>query len=399
MNGPLTGIKVLDLTTVFMGPHCTQILAEYGADVIKLEAPEGDIVRRIPPSRHEGMGALFLLANRGKRSIVLDVKTPKGNEAALKLAAQCDVLIYSLRPQAMARMGLSYAQVAAVNPNIIYVGAFGYGQDGPYAAHPAYDDLIQAAAGLASLPNRVTGAEPRYVPCAIVDRTVALAAVNAVTTALFHRERTGQGQAVEVPMFETMAQIVLGEHLYGHAFAPPLAGLGYPRSLAPDRRPYQTKDGYIAALIYTDRHWRVFLEFIGRPELVDDDRFKNMNGRTKNITAIYALVVEVLRTRTTSEWLKAFHGADIPAMPMQTVEELLDDPHLDTVKFFETTQHPTEGSIRHMRNPTSWSTLAIGTTRHAPRLGEHSREVLRDIGYIESEIESMLNAGVTTEPQ
>ncbi len=399
MNGPLNGIKVLDLTTVFMGPHCTQILAEYGADVIKLEAPEGDIMRRIPPARHENMGVLFMLANRGKRSIVLDIKTAAGREATLKLAAQCDVLVYNLRPQAMARLGLSYADVIAINPNIIYVGAFGYGQDGPYAAHPAYDDLIQAAAGLASLPNRVTGAEPRYVPCAIVDRAVGLAAVNAVTTALFHRERTGQGQAIEVPMFETMAQLVLGEHLYGHGFEPPLAGLGYPRSLAPDRRPYQTKDSYIAALIYTDRHWQAFLKFIGQPDLIRDERFESMSSRTKNITAIYAFVAETLRTRTTSEWLEAFHSADIPAMPMQTLEELIRDPHLNAVNLFETTQHPSEGEVRHMRNPTRWSTLPIGTTRHAPQLGEHSCEVLRDVGYGEREIEQMLVEGVTAEPK
>jgi crotonobetainyl-CoA:carnitine CoA-transferase CaiB-like acyl-CoA transferase len=398
LNGPLNGIKVLDLTTVFMGPHCTQILAEYGADVIKLEAPEGDIMRHIPPARHENMGPLFMLANRGKRSIVLDIKTAAGRAATLKLAAQCDVLVYNLRPQAMARLGLSYTDLTAINPNIIYVGAFGYGQDGPYAAHPAYDDLIQAAAGLAALPNRVTGAEPRYVPCAIVDRTVGLAAVNAVTTALFHRERTGQGQAIEVPMFETMAQLVLGEHLYGHAFEPPLAGLGYPRSLAPDRRPYKTKDGYIAALIYTDRHWQAFLEFIGQPDLISDERFKSMSSRTKNITAIYAFVAEILQTRTTSEWLKSFHSADIPAMPMQTLEELINDPHLNAVNLFETTQHPTEGAVRHMRNPTRWSTLPIGATRHAPQLGEHSREVLREVGYAAHEIDQMLASGVTAQP-
>lgn len=398
MNSPLNGIKVLDLTTVLMGPHCTQILAEYGADVIKLESPEGDIMRRIPPARHENMGPLFMLANRGKRSVVLDIKTAAGREATLKLAAQCDVLVYNLRPQAMARLGLSYNDLTAINPKIIYVGAFGYGQDGPYAAHPAYDDLIQAASGLASLPNRVTGAEPRYVPCAIVDRAVGLAAVNAVTTALFHRERTGQGQAIEVPMFETMAQLVLGEHLYGHAFEPPLAGLGYPRSLAPDRRPYKTRDGYIAALIYTDRHWQAFLEFIGQPDLISDERFKNMSSRTKNIAAIYAFVAEILQTRTTSEWLESFQSADIPAMPMQTLEELINDPHLNAVKLFETTQHPTEGAVRHMRNPTRWSNLSIGATRHAPQLGEHSREVLRDIGYAAHEIDQMLASGVTAEP-
>lgn len=386
------------MTTVFMGPHCTQILAEYGADVIKLEAPEGDIVRKITPARNDGMGALFLLANRGKRSIALDLKNPAGLSAALKLAAKSDVLIYNIRPQAMARLGLSYADVAAVNPQIIYVGAFGYGQDGPYGAKPAYDDMIQAAAGLASLPNRVNGAEPRYVPCAIVDRTVALAAVNAVTTALFHRERTGQGQAVDVPMFETMAQLLLGEHLYGHVFEPPLAGLGYPRSLAADRRPYVTKDGYIATLIYTDRHWLAFFEIIGRSDLVNDHRFKDMAGRTKNVTEIYKFVVDTLKSRTTSEWLDVFGRADIPAMPMQTLESLVEDAHLKAVKLFELAEHPTEGTLRQMRNPTRWSATPLGAIRHAPRLGEHSREVLLELGYGESQIEQLLKSGVAVEP-
>ena len=398
MSGPLSGIKVLDMTTVFMGPHCTQILAEHGADVIKLEAPEGDIVRKIIPARHDGMGGLFLLANRGKRSIVLDAKQPAGREAILKLAAASDVFVYNLRPQAMARLGLSYADVAAVNPSIIYVGAFGYGQDGPYAARPAYDDLIQAAAGLASLPTRVNGAEPRYVPCAIVDRTVALAAVNAVTIALFHRQRSGQGQAVDVPMFETMAQLLLGEHLYGHAFEPPLAGLGYPRSLAPDRRPYETQDGYIAALVYTDRQWLIFLNIVGRSELLQDHRFIDMGSRTTHVKEVYAFIAEVLKTRTTADWLEAFNRADIPAMPMQTLESLIDDAHLQAVKLFELAEHPSEGKIRQMRNPTRWSATPLGAIRHAPRLGEHSREVLREIGYGEAQIEQLFKSGITVEP-
>ena len=398
MSGPLSGIKVLDMTTVFMGPHCTQILAEHGADVIKLEAPEGDIVRKIIPARHDGMGGLFLLANRGKRSIVLDAKHPLGREAVLKLAAASDVFVYNLRPQAMARLGLSYADVAAVNPSIIYVGAFGYGQDGPYAARPAYDDLIQAAAGLASLPTRVNGAEPRYVPCAIVDRTVALAAVNAVTIALFHRQRSGQGQAVDVPMFETMAQLLLGEHLYGHAFEPPLAGLGYPRSLAPDRRPYETQDGYIAALVYTDRQWLIFLNIVGRSELLHDYRFIDMGSRTKYVKEVYAFIAEILKTRTTADWLEAFNRADIPAMPMQTLESLIDDAHLQAVKLFELAEHPSEGKIRQMRNPTRWSATPLGAIRHAPRLGEHSREVLREIGYGEAQIEQLFKSGITVEP-
>ena len=398
MSGPLSGIKVLDMTTVFMGPHCTQILAEHGADVIKLEAPEGDIVRKIIPARHDGMGGLFLLANRGKRSIVLDAKQPAGREAILKLAAASDVFVYNLRPQAMARLGLSYADVAAVNPSIIYVGAFGYGQDGPYAARPAYDDLIQAAAGLASLPTRVNGAEPRYVPCAIVDRTVALAAVNAVTIALFHRQRSGQGQAVDVPMFETMAQLLLGEHLYGHAFEPPLAGLGYPRSLAPDRRPYETQDGYIAALVYTDRQWLIFLNIVGRGELLQDYRFIGMSNRTTHVKEVYAFIAEILKTRTTADWLEAFNRADIPAMPMQTLESLIDDAHLQAVKLFELAEHPSEGKIRQMRNPTRWSATPLGAIRHAPRLGEHSREVLREIGYGEAQIEQLFKSGITVEP-
>ena len=398
MSGPLSGIKVLDMTTVFMGPHCTQILAEHGADVIKLEAPEGDIVRKIIPARHDGMGGLFLLANRGKRSIVLDAKQPAGREAILKLAAASDVFIYNLRPQAMARLGLSYADVAVVNPSIIYVGAFGYGQDGPYAARPAYDDLIQAAAGLASLPTRVNGAEPRYVPCAIVDRTVALAAVNAVTIALFHRQRSGQGQAVDVPMFETMAQLLLGEHLYGHAFEPPLAGLGYPRSLAPDRRPYETQDGYIAALVYTDRQWLIFLNIVGRSELLQDHRFIDMGSRTTHVKEVYAFIAEILKTRTTADWLDAFNRADIPAMPMQTLESLIDDAHLQAVKLFELAEHPSEGKIRQMRNPTRWSATPLGAIRHAPRLGEHSREVLREIGYGEAQIEQLFKSGITVEP-
>jgi crotonobetainyl-CoA:carnitine CoA-transferase CaiB-like acyl-CoA transferase len=390
MTGPLSGIKVLDMTTVFMGPHCTQILAEHGADVIKLEAPEGDVVRQIPPARHAGMSAIFLLANRGKRSIVLDLKKPAGREAALKIAAHCDVLIYNVRPAAMQRLGLAYADVKAVNARIIYVGAYGYGQAGPYAARPAYDDLIQAACGLASLPQRVNGGEPRYVPAAIVDRSVALAAVNAVTTALFHRERSGQGQAVEVPMLETMVHQLFGEHLCGHAFEPPLGPLGYARVLAPDRRPYKTKDGYIGALVYTNKQWSAFLAKIERRDLLTDDRFKDMQSRAKNIGAVYGFLAEVLVTRSTAEWLAFFESVDTPAMELRSLEGVLDDPHLNAVNFFRLAQHPSEGTIRHMRNPTTWSATPLGEIRPAPRLGEHSREVLHEVGYDAAAIAALI---------
>ena len=398
MTGPLAGIKVLDMTTVFMGPYATQILADYGADVIKLEPPEGDIVRKIVPARNPGMGGLFLLANRGKRSVVLDVKQPQGREAALRLAAQADVMIHNLRPHAMTRLGLSYLDVRAVNARIVYVGVFGFGQDGPYAGRPAYDDLIQGAVGLASLPSRVNGAEPRYVPCALVDRTVALAAVNAVTTALFNRERTGRGQAVDVPMFETMVHLILGDHLYGNAFEPPLGPPGYVRLLAEDRRPYPTKDGYLCAIVYTDRQWFAFFDLIGRPELKHDDRFKDMSNRTKRVADVYGFLAEIIATRTTAEWLDAFQQADIPAMQMHTLESVLNDRHLQAIEFFELSEHPTEGKIRQMRNPTTWSATPLVSTRPAPRLGEHSREVLREAGYTDSQIAQLLEAGVSSEP-
>jgi crotonobetainyl-CoA:carnitine CoA-transferase CaiB-like acyl-CoA transferase len=401
MTGPLSGVKVLDMTTVFMGPHCTQILAEHGAEVIKLEAPEGDIIRHIPPMRNAGMGALFLLANRGKRGIVLDLKKPAGREAALKIAARCDVLVYNVRPAAMQRLSLSYADVKAVNARIIYAGAFGYGQDGPYAGKPAYDDLIQAASGLASLPQRVNGGEPRYVPSAIVDRTVALAAVNAVTTALFHRERTGQGQAIDVPMFETMAHLLLGDHLYGKTFDPPrsdISSMGYPRLLAADRRPYKTKDGYIGALVYTDKHWTAFLDAINRGDLRNDARFESMASRTAHIAVVYAFLAETLATRTNAEWLALFDRVDIPAMPMHRLEDLLEDPHLRAVNFFQHEEHPSEGGMRTMRNPATWSATPLGAIRPAPRLGEHSREVLREVGYADVSIDLLMKNGASSEP-
>ena len=398
MSGPMAGIKVLDMTSVFMGPYATQILAEYGADVIKIESPSGDIVRQIGPARHAGMGALFLQVNRGKRSIVLDVKLSEGREALLALAKQSDVLIFNLRPAAMARLGLSYDTVKAVNPRIVYVGAFGFGQDGPYADRPAYDDLIQGAVGLASLPNRVNGAAPRYVPSAIVDRVVALAAVNAVAMALLHRERSNEGQSVEVPMFETMAHLLLGDHLYGHTFEPPIGGIGYPRLLAEDRRPYATRDGYISALVYTDRHWAAFFDIIARPELKQDARFRDMGCRTKHIKDVYGFLAETLLTRDTAEWLRAFEAADIPALPMHTLESLLEDRHLQAIEFFKVVNHPTEGKIRQMRSPSTWSATPASEIRPAARLGEHSRDILREVGYADAQIDAMISSGVTLTP-
>lgn len=374
--GPLDGVRILDLTAVLMGPYASQLLAEMGADVIKVESPDGDIVRQIGKARNPGMSGLFLTANRGKRSIVLDLKVDADKRELLDIARTCDILLYNVRPQAMVRLGLSYEQVAAINPAIIYAGVFGYGEDGPYAGKPAYDDLIQGASGAASL-FALTGGdeEPRYVPLAIADRIVGIHAVNCVLAALRHRDRTGQGQRIDVPMFETMVSMVLGDHLAGLAFDPPLDEGGYARLLAQDRRPQRTADGYICALIYNDKHWRKFFEILGRDDAVTDPRYKDHGARTIHIRDIYRELAVIFLTKSTAEWMKLLEDADIPVMPLHDLHSILDDPHLNACGFFETVEHPSEGCIRGMRIPSRWSATQPLPPRPAPRLGEHTEEI------------------------
>jgi len=397
MSGPLEGVRILDVTTVLMGPYATQILGDLGADVIKVEPPAGDNVRGIGPARHPGMGGIFLHANRSKRSVVLDLKQPAGREALLKLAATCDVLIYNVRPQAMARLGLSYQELAQVNPAILYVGVYGYDQRGPYAARAAYDDLIQGAVGIPALSVQAGGETPRYAPSAIADRIVGISAANAVSAGLYHRARTGQGQAIDVPMFETMAQLILGDHMAGQSFEPPLGPAGYPRILNADRRPYATLNGHICVLIYADKQWAAFFELIGQPGRESaDPRFRDIGTRTQHIHAIYRLVSDEIAKRSTEEWLEAFEAADIPAMPMHTVESLLRDPQLEAVGFFSTVEHPSEGKLRTMAVPSRWSGTPPAPSRPAPRLGEHSVEVLKEAGYPDAAIAALLRDGVTS---
>ncbi|KAF1065825.1 CoA transferase [Variovorax sp.] len=399
MSGPLEGVRIVDMTSVLMGPYATQILGDLGADVIKIEPPGGDTVRGIGPARHAGMGGIFLHANRSKRSVVLDLKQPAGREALLRLAAEADVLIYNVRPQAMARLGLGHAEVAAVNPRILYVGVYGYGQDGPYAAKPAYDDLIQGAVAIPTLGVRAGAPVPRYVPSAMVDRIVGMSAANAVSAGLFHRERTGRGQAIDVPMFETMAQFVLGDHMGGQTFEPPLGPAGYARLLNEQRRPYATRDGHLCVLIYNDKQWKTFFGLIGRAQAMEDDpRFSSIGARTEHIGELYQLVGEAMRTRTSAEWTALLEAADIPVMPMHTLESLMDDPHLAAVGFFETVEHPSEGRVRSMAIPTRWSGSPPSVSRHAPRLGEHSAEVLAEAGYSAAQIAAMAAQGATLLP-
>jgi crotonobetainyl-CoA:carnitine CoA-transferase CaiB-like acyl-CoA transferase len=389
-------VRVLDLTSVVMGPFATQILADLGADVVKVEPPEGDVLRHIAPMRHPGMGHIFLHHNRNKRSLVLDLKQAPGRDALLRLARKADVLVYNVRPQAMARLKLTYEDVAAVNPGIIYVGAYGYGQGGPYAEQPAYDDLIQGMVALPSILVDAGASQPRFVPTAICDRITGLAAVNAVSSALYFREKTGRGQAVEVPMFETVAHMVLADHMGGRTFDPPEGPSGYGRMLAPHRAPYATKDGYVCVLIYNDKHWRRFFGLIGREEMFDaDPRFSSQEARSRNIAQVYAFVAEQMATRTTAEWLQLLKAADIPVTRLNSVDELIDDAHLAATGFFQAAAHPSEGALRLMAPPGTWSQAPQAPLKPAPRLGEHSVEVLGEAGYDQGEIDGMIASGVT----
>jgi formyl-CoA transferase len=392
--GPLEGVKVIDMTSVLMGPYATQMLGDYGADVVKVEAPEGDITRQIGPVRHPGMGPMFLNANRSKRSICLDLKQPAGREVLLRLVATADVLVYNVRPQAMARLKLDYASVAAVNPGIVYAGMFGFGQDGPYAAKPAYDDLLQGASGLSHLIARAGDGTPRYVPTALADRVVGLSAVGAILASLLHRARTGRGQRVDIPMFETMVGFVLGDHLGGLTFEPPLDQGGYARQMSPDRRPYRTSDGFVSVIIYNDKQWDSFFAASGREDLRKHPIYKDFAARMANIDAVYAELGRIFETRTTAEWLKLLTEADIPTMPVHDLQSLLQDPHLVETAFFAAVDHPTEGAIRSMRVAATWSDTPSMPARLAPRLGEQSREILAEAGFSAEEIVKLEADGI-----
>jgi crotonobetainyl-CoA:carnitine CoA-transferase CaiB-like acyl-CoA transferase len=376
-TGPLRGVKVLDLTTVVLGPSATQALGDLGADVVKIEAAEGDTMRWIGPWRHEGMGPLFLWANRNKRSLRLDLKTPEGKEAAIELATQADVLVSNVRPQGLARLGLDYESIRRANPEIIYCAAVGYGAGGPDSGKAVYDDLMQAASGIAGLFGAVDGT-PRYAPINICDRIVGLYVVSAVTAALYHRAKTGQGQQIEVPMFETMTQFVLSDHIGGSAFAPSEGAMGYKRLLSRTRGPYPTKDGYIALVVYTNKHWEAFTRLVGEPDLLaTDPRFKSQESRTQHAQDIGNYLAAHLPARSNAEWLELLHGIDIPACPVNAIEDLLGNPHLQAVGFFEEMEHPTEGAVNVARYPVRFAATPANIRRLAPNLGEHNGDFLR----------------------
>ncbi|WP_315834691.1 CoA transferase [Bradyrhizobium prioriisuperbiae] len=395
--GPLDGLRILDLTSVLMGPYATSILGDMGADVIKLESPQGDMTRAVGPSRGGTMGGMFMHANRSKRSIVVDLKTAAGLDVALRLAEKSDILIYNVRPQAMVRLGLGYDDVAAVNSGIIYVGAFGFGQDGPYAARPAYDDLIQGISTVPHLLAETGDGTPRYVSVNIADRIVGLHVVNAVLAAVRHRDKTGRGQKIDVPMFETMASFVLGDHLGGLSFRPPLDQGGYARLMAKNRKPYRTADGHLCVLLYTDKHWRDFLTMSGHAAKLDDPRFASHPDRLAHIDAIYQEVAEIMRERTSAEWEGMLLACDIPHTPAHTLTSIMDDPHLNAVGFFQPVEHSSEGPVLSMRVASTWSDSQPQPQRLAPLLGEHTREILTEIGCDEAETERLVASGAVAQ--
>ena len=391
--GPLAGVRVLDLTTILLGPFATQILGDMGADVIKVEAPGGDATRAVGPPPAHGMGAVFLGCNRNKRSIVLDLKQDAARSVLLRLASEADVFVHNMRPQAIAGLGLGYESLAQARADIVYCGSYGFRACGPYGGKAAFDDMIQAASGLAALQNR--DAEPCYVTSAIVDKITGMAVANAIVMALYHRERSGQGQSVEVPMFETMVNFNMVEHLYGRAYEPARGRTGYPRTLSPDRRPYATKDGYIGVLPYTDRQWQAFFALAGRPELAADPRYQSLDKRLANIDTLYADVSKILTQRTSAQWLEALDAVDIPAMPVHDPDALPEDAHLVAGNFWEIRDDPELGRLRFSGPAALFSGTPAVFRCLPPRLGEHSVEILAEVGYGEGDIDAMRAVGAT----
>ncbi len=378
-HGPLHGIRVLDLTTVVMGPWASQHLGDMGADVIKIEPPGGDLVRFMMPGSHGGMSPLYLNFNRNKRSITLDLKTQQGKNALLKLAGASDVLISNVRPQAMRRLGLDYEALRTVNERLVYCGCYGYSEDGPHAGQAAVDDTIQAASGLAWLQG-YCGDEPRYVNAIIADKVVGLYVAQAVSMALYAREKTGRGQCIEIPMFETMVAFVVPEHLFGLTFDPPEGAAGHKRVLNPYRKPYRTKDGHIAVVPYNDQQWTRFFQIVGAPEMSRDPRYASVLSRSKHVGELYSFIEEKLKTRTTKDWSDAFRDAELPFALVNSFESLLEDPHLRATGFWQSAEHPTEGMMRMPGIPVKFSDTPCAIRRHAPSLGEHNEEIRREFG-------------------
>lgn len=397
-NTPLAGIKIVDLTSVIMGPYCTQILSDMGAEVIKVESPEGDTLRAIPPARTKGSSALYRWLNRGKRSLSLNLKNPEAKALLLQLVRDADVLIHSMRPQAMAALELDYDRVKDLNPKLVYCNLFGFGSGGRYFGQPAYDDTIQAVSGMAMLQSELAG-QPQYVATVMADKVCGLTAVYAVTSALLQRERNGGvGTEVEVPMFETMASFLLVEHLTGSLYDPPEGRTVYPRAISRERRPFPTADGFISVLAYNDKQWSAFADLTGRPELKVDPRFRTLQDRSRNVAQWCTTVSDALAQRTTAEWLPALEAAGIPAARVNTTQDLFNDPHLQDVDFFQTIEDPQDGPLRMPRPPVIFGKTPAPLRPAGPPLGHDTRSLLQGLGLSDQSIQELCARGIVVDP-
>lgn len=382
VNGPLDGIRILDLSSVIMGPYATQVLADLGADVIKIEPPSGDSMRDVNPMVHPKMGAIFLHLNRNKRSVVLDLKTEAGLQACFALIKTADILLFNIRPKAMQKLGLSYDQVKQINPKIVYLGAVGFGANGPYAGQPAYDDVIQGMTGIADLYQKNSHQSPRYAPITLADRAMGLHVAIAALAGYIDAQRSGQGQAIEIPMFEGMAQLVLGDHLGGKTFIPAQGTTGYARLLSPERKPYQTADGYLVVLIYNHNHWQQFFRLINQAHLIDDPRYNTAQARSEHINELYQLVATHLLEKPTRYWLENLKKQDIPAAPLYSVDDLIDDPHITSTQAVTTLSHPTEGMMRTPSPLGTYTKTPLSIRTAAPTLGQHTDEILGQLNLL-----------------
>ena len=391
---PLEGIRVLEIASMIFGPLAGQYLGDMGADVIKLEPPEGDLTRSIGPRRSPRMGSFFLTSNRNKRSIVVDLKMTEGKEILQSLASKTDVLLHSMRTPAANRLGLDYASLSQQHQRLIYCHVAGYGDDGLYAGRPAYDDIIQAASGLATLQTVIAG-QPRFIPTIIADKISGLHAAYAIMAALMQRSQTGLGQQVDVSMFEAMAAFNMMEHQWGHAFEPPIGPMGYEPVSTAARRPYKTLDGFLALLPYNDLHWNRFFELAGESQIMQDPRFATFAARQKNVQLVWNEIEKQIARKTNAQWLELLTPEDIPFSVVNSLEDLVNDPHLKSVDFWQIHQHPSEGSLRMARVPIQMSGARTDFKRLQPLLGEHSKEILQELGFDDSRISHWTAAGGT----
>jgi crotonobetainyl-CoA:carnitine CoA-transferase CaiB-like acyl-CoA transferase len=398
MTPLLSGVRIVDLTSVVMGPFATFQLGALGADVIKVESPEGETVRHIAPARHPGMGAMFLNVNRDKRSLALDLKRPEAQAALDKVIATADVLVHNMRRPAARRIGIDPETLRARHPRLIHCAAIGFGKGGDYADAAAYDDVVQGLSGFASVNADADGA-PRYVPQIVVDKISGLFIVEGVLAALLHRERTGEALAFEVPMMECAAHFLMVEHLSGMIFDPPLSGPGYRRLLNPYRRPYPTRDGFIGVLPYAPKHWTRFMEIVGRSDVAAQPWFGDPVARSERIHELCRVIDEAMPAKTTAEWLELLRAADIPCGPINRLDDLFDEPHLSSAGFFRTERHPTEGTLRVTRHPLDFAGIAERKDLPAPRLGQHSRAILTEAGLSETEIDALEASGALAAPK